>query len=89
MAERSKLLIDWRPSSIMLGTAEKSESRRTSLALRRAASEPSPIAMEQSASFMAKISLTPSPVIATVRPCLFRAEMSCFFCEGVTRVKIL
>ena len=30
-AERSRLLMDWRPSVIMLGTAAKSESRRTSL----------------------------------------------------------
>lgn len=52
---------------MMLGTAEKSEFKRTSLAERRAASEPSPMAIEQSASFMARISLTPSPVMATVR----------------------
>lgn len=73
---------------MMLGTAEKSEFKRTSLALRRAASEPSPMAMEQSASFIARISLTPSPVMATVLPCFLRALTSCFFWLGVTRVKI-
>ena len=72
-----------------LGTAAKSELRRTSLAERRAASEPSPIAIEQSASFMARISLTPSPVIATVLPCFLRARTRDFFWAGLTRVKIL
>lgn len=86
-AERSRLLILRRPSAIILGTAAKSELRRTSFAERRAASEPSPIAIETSASFMAKISLTPSPVIATVLPCAFRALIRDFFSEGVTRVK--
>ena len=73
---------------MMDGTAEKSEFRRTSLAERRAASEPSPIAMEQSASFMAKMSLTPSPVMATVFPCFLRALMRLDFCFGVTRAKM-
>ena len=74
---------------MMDGTDSKPEFKRTSLAERRAASEPSPMAMLQSASFMAKISLTPSPVIAMVLPCFLRAEMRCFFSIGVTRVKIL
>ncbi len=86
--ERSRLLMDWRPSSIILGTASKPESKRTNLAARRAASEPSPIASETSASFMAKISFTPSPVMATVFPCFLRAMMRSFFSAGVTRVKI-
>ena len=89
MAERSRLLMDWRPSLMMDGTEAKSLFKRTSLAERRAASEPSPIAMEQSASFMARISLTPSPVMATVLPCFFKALMRCFFSVGVTRVKML
>ena len=79
MAERSRLLIDWRPSAMMLGTPAKSLSKRTSLADLLAASEPSPMAMEQSASFMARISLTPSPVMATVLPCFLRARMRDFF----------
>ena len=83
------MLIVWRPSSIIDGTAEKSEFKRTSLAERRAASEPSPIAIEQSASVMARISLTPSPVIATVFPCFLRASISYFFSFGLTRAKIL
>ena len=77
--ERSRLLMDWRPSSIMLGTEEKSEPKRTILALRRAASEPSPMARLTSASFMARISLTPSPVIATVFPCFLKAWIRDFF----------
>ena len=89
VAERSRLLMDWRPSSIILGTAEKSDFKRTSLADLLAASEPSPMAMEQSASFMANISLTPSPVIATVLPCFLRARTRDFFWAGLTRVKIL
>lgn len=87
--ERSRLLIDWRPSSIIEGTESKSEFRRTSFEARRAASLPSPIASETSASFMAKISLTPSPVMATVFPCFLKALMSSFFWSGLTRVKML
>ena len=87
--ERSRLLMDWRPSSIIEGTASKSEFKRTSLLARRAASLPSPMARETSASFIAKISLTPSPVIATVLPCFLKALMRSFFSAGVTRVKML
>lgn len=58
---------------MIAGTDSNSEFKRTNLAERRAASEPSPIAIEQSASFMASISLTPSPVMATVFPCFLRA----------------
>ena len=78
----------WRPSSIILGTESKSEFRSTILLARRAASEPSPMARLTSASFIARMSLTPSPVIATVLPCFFKALTSCFFSDGVTRVKI-
>ena len=73
---------------MMAGTDSNSEFKRTSLAERRAASEPSPMAIEQSASFMARMSLTPSPVMATVFPCFLRAMMRCFFSVGVTRVKM-
>ncbi len=89
VAERSRLLIDWRPSAMTLGTPAKSLFKRTSFAARRAASEPSPMAIEQSASFMARISFTPSPVIATVFPCFFRALTRDFFWAGLTRVKML
>ena len=71
------------------GTESKSEFKRTILLARRAASEPSPIARLTSASFMARISLTPSPVIATVFPCFLRALIRDFFSDGVTLVKIL
>ena len=40
--------------------------------------------MEQSASFNAKISLTPSPVMATVLPKSFNVLMINFFCSGDT-----
>lgn len=73
---------------MMEGTPPKSESRRTILAERRAASAPSPMARLTSASFMANISLTPSPVMATVLPCFLKASMSCFFWAGLTRVKM-
>ena len=71
------------------GTDSKPESRRTSLALRLAASEPSPMAILTSASFIARMSLTPSPVMATVLPCFLRASMRCFFSVGLTRVKMV
>ena len=73
----------------MEGTAAKSLFKSTILADLLAASEPSPIAMEQSASFMAKISLTPSPVMATVLPCFLKALMRLFFWVGVTRAKMV
>ena len=71
------------------GTDSKPEFRRTNLDARRAASEPSPIAIETSDSFMANISLTPAPVMATVLACFLRASMRCFFSVGLTRVKIV
>ena len=52
-----------------------------------AASLPEAIATEQSASFMARMSLTPSPVIATVWPAFCMACTSFCFCAGVTRPK--
>ena len=51
------------------------------------ASLPDAIAMLQSASFSAKTSLTPSPVIATVCPAFLRLRMSTLFCSGVTLPK--
>ena len=57
------------------------------LMLTEAASLPEAIATEQSASFMARMSLTPSPVIATVWPAFCIACTSFCFCAGVTRPK--
>ena len=79
------LLITRRPSATTLGMAEKSELRSTSWAAWQAASEPEAMAMPQSASFRASTSLTPSPVMATVWPCFWRARTSLRFWLGVTR----
>ena len=53
------------PSATTSGIAAKSLSTRTSWDTFRAASLPEAIATEQSASFSARTSFTPSPVIAT------------------------
>ena len=45
------------------------------------------MAIEQSASFKAKISFTPSPVMATVFPVDLRALTKMAFCSGVTLPK--
>ena len=81
------LLMSRRPSEMISRMWEKSESSSTTCAAWRAASEPAPMAMEQSASFMARMSLTPSPVMATRLPVPLRASTSCFFCSGFTRPK--
>ena len=65
----------------------KSESSNTTCAVSLAASAPEPIAIEQSASFIAKISFTPSPVIATFKPVSFKAFIICLFCSGLTLPK--
>jgi len=44
-----------------------------------------PIAMPMSALFSAGASLTPSPVIATMRPCFLSMSTSRTLCSGVTR----
>ena len=66
MAERWTLLTTRRPSVTTCVICPKSESNKTTCATWVAASLPEAMAMLQSALFMAKISLTPSPVIATV-----------------------
>ncbi len=66
LAERWILFTTLRPSYTTSGICAKSESKRTTWAAWAAASLPDAIATLQSASFMASISLTPSPVIATV-----------------------
>ena len=83
--ERCRLLTTRRPSSTTEGIFEKSLSSRTSCAACAAASLPDAIATEQSASFNASTSLTPSPVIATVLPFFFKAWTNCRFWSGVTR----
>ena len=87
LAERSMLLTTRRPSSTTSGMRAKSESSSTTCAACAAASLPEAIATEQSASFMARMSFTPSPVIATVWPAFCMACTSFCFCAGVTRPK--
>ena len=67
----------------------KSESSNTTCDAFLAASDPEPTEIEQSASFIAKISFTPSPVIATFNPNSFKALIICLFCSGLTLPKIL
>ena len=81
------LLITRRPSSTIWGIASKLLSSKTRFAAFLAASLPDAIAIEQSASLKARTSLTPSPVIATVWPCCFKATTIAFFCCGVTLPK--
>ena len=64
------------PSATTFGIDAKLLSRSTRLLTFFAASEPEAIAIEQSDSFNASTSLTPSPVIATVCPFAFRAFTS-------------
>lgn len=71
-------------SNTTYGIRPKSESKSTVCAACAAASLPDAIAILQSASFIASISFTPSPVMATVCFCFWSAlTMSCF-CLGVT-----
>ena len=72
------------PSITTCGRCVKSESIRTTCAICLLASLPSAIAIEQSASLSARRSFTPSPVIATLCPCLWNAFTSSCFCLGVT-----
>ena len=86
-ADRSMLLMTRRPSCTTLGMDEKSEFSSTISETWQATSLPEAIATAQSADFRAKTSLTPSPVMATVRPAAFMASTSIRFCFGVTRPK--
>ena len=83
--ERSILFTTRLPSMTTCGILEKSDSNKTTCAAWAVASLPDAIAILQSASFMAKISLTPSPVIATVLPSFCSTLTNIFFCSGVTR----
>ncbi len=87
LADRWMLLTTCLPSSTTFGMCTKSESSRTTCATCAVASLPDAIATLQSASFIAKISLTPSPVIATVCPFFCKADTKACFCFGVTRPK--
>ena len=87
LADRCTLLTTRLPSYTTSGICAKSESSNTTCAACAAASLPDAIATLQSASFIAKISLTPSPVIATVCPLICNAFTSFCFCFGVTRPK--
>ena len=78
-AERSMLFIVLRPSATTLGIDAKFESSRTNCETFLLASLPLAIAILQSASFNARTSLTPSPVIATVLPASFSAKTRAFF----------
>ena len=79
--------MDRRPSCTTTGMEAKLESSSTRLETVRAASLPEAMAMEQSASFKASTSLTPSPVMATVWPWLWRARTIFRFWLGSTRPK--
>ena len=76
-----------RPSATTAGMEAKSLSTSTISATLRAASDPAAIATEQSASFSARTSFTPSPVMATVWPRALSATTRSRFCWGVTRPK--
>ena len=62
----STLLIVLRPSATTSGIDAKSLLTSTSCEIFLAASLPDDIATEQSASFRARTSFTPSPIIATL-----------------------
>ena len=62
LATRSILLTTLLPSFTILGNTEKSDSVKTTSATLLAALIPLARAIPQSASFNAKISLTPSPI---------------------------
>ena len=75
------------PSFTTDGSEEKLDSSSTSFEIFLATSLPSAIAIEQSASLSARVSLTPSPVMATTLPLFFKALIMVYFCSGVTRPK--
>ena len=77
------------PSFTTCGMEAKLESSKTRFETVRAASLPEAIAMLQSASFSARTSFTPSPVIATAWPWSFNACTNFSFCCGVTRPNTL
>ena len=79
------LFITRLPSKTTRGIDEKLLSKSTIWLTFLAASLPEATLTAQSASFMARISLTPSPVMATVFPSALMALTRIAFCSGVTR----
>ena len=82
-------IIDHPPNLLPRWTASspKSESSKTTCAIFLVASFPDSIAILQSAVLRARISLTPSPVMATLCPFACKPSTRLFFCSGVTRPK--
>ena len=79
------LLMTRRPSNTTFGIEEKLLSIKTIWLTFFAASLPEATLTAQSASFMARMSLTPSPVMATVLPADLMDFTRIAFCSGVTR----
>ena len=77
------------PSSTTLGIESKLESIKTIWLTFLAASLPFIIAILQSASFNARTSFTPSPVIATVWPSFLSIITIFLFSSGLTLPKIV
>lgn len=69
--------VERRPSATTFGMLAKSLSTSTSCATLRTASEPTAMATLQSAALSASVSLTPSPVMATVWARPPRTPRSC------------
>ncbi len=86
-ATRSMLAITRRPSATTLGRVENRLSSSTSSDTDFAAGVPAPMAMPRSASFRARVSFTPSPVMATTSPWPCSACSSARLASGVTRPK--
>ena len=82
------LFIARRPSNTASFKDEKLESIRINCEIFLAAELPDATEIEQSDSFKAKISLTPSPIIETLCPFIFIAIIISLFLSGVTRAKI-
>ena len=82
VADLSRLFITCLPSATIPGILEKSESKSTTWAAWEAASAPWAMAIEQSAVFIARMSFTPSPVMATVLPSFFKERINFCFCSG-------
>ena len=81
------LPITRRPSATTRGNAENLFVSSTSCATLRVAGAPEPMATPMSAFFSASTSLTPSPVMATVRFWRCSDSTICCFCSGLTRPK--
>ena len=87
-ATRSMLAITRRPSATTLGQRGEPVVEQHQLAdTDFAAGVPAPMAMPRSASFRARVSFTPSPVMATTSPWPCSACSSARLASGVTRPK--